>query len=150
MGLFSSSVGKGHDIIFGKSMLLAGTGVRIPTRRRVFLDRNQLGVRDVAETVIQEDMTIQGNLVAKDGAISVGGKVTGDIDARSVGVLAKGVVKGAIGADEVRIAGLLEGSVKCGALALDEESELKADVTAGSMTMSSGAKISGRVEARGG
>jgi len=104
----------------------------------------------VSETVIQEDVTIQGNLVAKEGTISVGGNVTGDIDAKSVEVLAQGVVKGAIRAEEVKIAGVLDGSVKCGTVTLDEQSELKADITAGTMTMSPGAKISGRVEARGG
>ena len=61
-----------------------------------------------------------------------------------------GIVTGGVSAEEVRIAGALQGSVKCGALALDEKSELKADVTAGTMTMSAGAKISGRVNARGG
>ncbi len=104
----------------------------------------------MSETVIQEDLTIQGNLSAKDGAISVGGNITGDIEARTVAVIARGVVKGAINAKEVNIAGLLEGNVKCSALTLGEKSELKADVTAGTMTMSSGAKISGRVETRGG
>ncbi len=104
----------------------------------------------MSASMIQEDLTIQGNLVAKGGAISVGGKVTGDLDAKSVEVLAQGSVKGEIKAEEVKIAGLVEGSVKCNSLSLDEKSELKADVTAGTMTMSSGAKISGRVEARGG
>lgn len=101
-------------------------------------------------SVIQEDLIIQGNLVAKGGAISVGGKVTGDVDAKSVEILAPGSVVGGISAEEVKIEGLLEGSVKCDALSLEEKSELKADVTAGTMTMSSGAKISGRVETRGG
>ena len=104
----------------------------------------------MAATVIQEDLVVQGNLVAKDGAVSISGRVTGDIDARSVEILSPGIVKGGVNAEEVKIAGLLEGSLKCGALALEEKSELKADVTAGTMKMSSGAKISGRVEARGG
>jgi cytoskeletal protein CcmA (bactofilin family) len=104
----------------------------------------------VAATVIQEDLTIQGDLVAKEGDISISGKVTGDISARNVEILAQGSVKGGISADAVKIAGRLEGSVNCKALALEEKSDVKADVTAGSMTMSSGATISGRVEARGG
>jgi cytoskeletal protein CcmA (bactofilin family) len=104
----------------------------------------------VSASVIQEDLTIQGNLVAKEGAISVGGKVLGDVVAKSVEVLSQGSVKGGIEAEEVTIAGLLEGSVKCNSLSLDEKSELKADVRAGVMKMSSGAKISGRVETRGG
>lgn len=89
-------------------------------------------------------------MVAKGGAISIGGKVTGNVDAKAVEVFAQGSVKGGINAEAVKIGGLLEGSVNCNALSLDEKSELKADVTAGTMTMSSGAKISGRVETRGG
>lgn len=104
----------------------------------------------MSASVIQEDLTIQGDLVAKGGAISVGGKVTGNVDAKTVEVFSQGSVKGGINAEEVKIAGFLEGSVKCSALYLDEKSELKADVTAGKMTMNSGAKISGRVETRGG
>jgi len=104
----------------------------------------------MSASVIQEDLTIQGDLVAKGGAISVGGKVTGNVDAKTVEVFSQGSVKGGINAEEVKIAGFLEGSVKCSALYLDEKSQLKADVTAGTMTMNSGAKISGRVETRGG
>lgn len=104
----------------------------------------------MAASEIQEDLIIQGDLVAKGGSISVSGKVTGDVDAKSVEVMSAGSVKGTISAEDVKIAGLLEGSVKCNALSLAEKSELKADVTAGTMTMSSGAKISGRVETRGG
>ena len=104
----------------------------------------------VSVSLIQEDLAIEGNLVAKGGSISVGGKVTGDLDAKSVEVLAQGSVKGGIRAEEVKVAGFVDGSVECNSLSLDEKSELNADVTAGTMTMSSGAKISGRVEARGG
>lgn len=103
----------------------------------------------VAETVIQEDLNIQGNLKAKEGTVSVAGKVTGDIDAQSVEIQTQGSVKGGIGADKVVISGRLDGSVKCRELVLEKESELKADVKAGTIAMSSGAKISGRVEARG-
>ncbi|WP_170411115.1 bactofilin family protein [Ruegeria atlantica] len=101
-------------------------------------------------TVIQKDLTIQGDLVANEGTISVAGNVTGNVDAKSVDVLASGTVKGGIQAEEVKIAGGVEGSVKSRALAIEEKGELKADVTTGTMTMSSGAKISGRVDVRGG
>ncbi len=97
-------------------------------------------------TIIQEDLAIEGNLEAKGGAISIGGKVTGDIDAKSIEILPGGKVVGGINAEEVKISGSLEGSVKCGALALGEKSELMADASADTMTMGAGAKISGRME----
>ena len=104
----------------------------------------------MAGTVIQPDLVIDGNLATKDGVVSISGKVTGDIDAKSIEILATGSVQGRVAAEDVKISGSLQGSVKCGRLALEEKSEVKADVTAGTMTMSSGATISGRVEARGG
>lgn len=104
----------------------------------------------MAGTIIQQDLVVDGNLSSKDGLISISGKVTGDIDAKSIEVLAQGVVEGGLSAEDVKIAGSLKGRVKCKALDLAENSEVQADVTAGTMTMSSGAKISGRVEARGG
>ena len=96
------------------------------------------------ETIIQEDLTVHGNLVAKDGSISIGGNVAGDIDAKGIEILSHGSVKGGIEAEEVNISGSLEGSVKCSQLTLGDRSQLKADVTAGTMTMSAGAKVDGR------
>ncbi len=97
-------------------------------------------------TIIQKDLTIEGNLAAKGGTISIGGNVTGDIDAKSVEILSGGKVAGGISAETVKISGALDGSVKCGVLDLDSNSELKADLSADTMTMGAGAKISGRVE----
>ncbi len=140
----------GHEIVVGRSLLLLASAFAIPEIGAY----SELGLgredRAVAATTIHEDLTIQGDLVAKEGDISIGGKVMGDVSARTVEILAPGVVKGGISAEEVKIAGRLEGSVKCNALSLEEKSVLKADVTARTMTMSSGATISGRVEARGG
>ncbi|MDJ0858792.1 MAG: polymer-forming cytoskeletal protein [Dinoroseobacter sp.] len=101
-------------------------------------------------TVIQEDLTVQGNMTAKDGSISISGKVTGDIDSKSIDILSAGNVKGRISAGDVKISGSLEGSVKCASLTLGEKSDVKADIAAETMTMSSGAKIKGQVETRGG
>ena len=64
-------------------------------------------------TIIQEDLTIQGNLSAKDGTISIGGTVTGDVEAKTIEVLSRGKVKGGISGDDVTISGTLEGSVTC-------------------------------------
>ena len=96
-------------------------------------------------TVIQEDLTIEGNLTAKDGTVSISGKVVGDIDANVVEILSSGHVKGGVAAVNVTISGALEGSVKCSELTLEEKSELKADVSAKTMSMSSGAKVHGKV-----
>ena len=103
----------------------------------------------MAETVIQEDLNIEGNLTTKDGVVSVAGKVAGDVDAKSVDVQAQGEVKGKSNSDRLVISGRLEGSAKCRELVLEQSSDIKADVKAGTMAMSSGAKISGRVDVQG-
>ena len=97
--------------------------------------------------VIQEDLLIEGNRTTKYGADSIGGKVVGDNDANEVEVLPSGSVNGRITAESVRIAGTLEGSVKCKVLTLGDSSVLKADTSAETMTVSSGAKVLGHVEA---
>ncbi|MEM7291238.1 MAG: polymer-forming cytoskeletal protein [Pseudomonadota bacterium] len=101
-------------------------------------------------TIIQEDLTIQGNLVTKDGEVSIGGHVQGDVQAKTVEILVSGNVKGAVDATEVVVSGVLNGSFNCKSLALEENANVEADVTAGTMTMSSGAKVSGHVKAKGG
>lgn len=99
----------------------------------------------MSETTIQKGLTIEGNLTAKGGTISISGKVVGDIDANVVEILSSGHVNGTVIAVNVRISGTLEGSAKCSELTLEEESELKAEVFAKTMSMNSGAKVHGKV-----
>jgi cytoskeletal protein CcmA (bactofilin family) len=103
----------------------------------------------MGETIIQADLTIEGDLLAKGGVISINGHVSGDVEARAVQILAPGTVEGSINAKEVTISGRLQGSVKCDVLSLSEESSVAADVTAGTMTMKSGADLTGRVSVKG-
>ncbi|WP_372922097.1 polymer-forming cytoskeletal protein [Roseovarius sp.] len=103
----------------------------------------------MGETIIQADVTIEGDLLAKGGTISINGHVSGDIEARAVQILAPGTVEGSINAEDVAISGQLQGSVKCDVLSLSEESIVSADVAAGTMTMKSGADLTGRVSVRG-
>jgi len=138
-----------HEVV-GRSLLLFASAFAFPERGTYSSLETNREDRAMAATVIHEDLTIQGDLVASAGDISIGGRVTGNITAKTVEILTQGSVKGGISAEEVKIAGRLEGSVKCDALALEKKSDVKADMTAGTMTMSSGATISGRVEAQGG
>ncbi|RYH07314.1 polymer-forming cytoskeletal protein [Tropicimonas sp. IMCC6043] len=96
-------------------------------------------------TVIQDDLTVEGNLTAKDGTVIISGNVVGDIDANVVEILSSGRVRGGVTAVNVTLSGALEGSVKCSELTLEEEADLKADVSAKTMSMSSGTKVHGKV-----
>lgn len=104
----------------------------------------------MSTTTIQEDLTVDGNIVAKEGTVAVSGRVNGDIDVKSIEILPTGVVKGAVSAADAKISGAIEGSVTCEALTLEAQSNVKADLSTGTLAVSSGAKVLGRVEVRGG
>lgn len=104
----------------------------------------------MTRSVIEEDLVIDGNVTSPDGDIEVKGRVTGDITARSVDVHANGSVQGAIAAATVRIGGRQSGRIKCDALSLDKSAEVKADITAQTLTSEKGARLVGKVQITGG
>lgn len=104
----------------------------------------------MANSVIEEDLVIDGNIEAKDGSIAVKGRVTGDIDAKSVEVQAGGRVSGSVTAQSVSILGSHSGSIKCDELSLQQSADVKSDVTARVMSSEKGAKLVGKIEITGG
>ncbi len=103
----------------------------------------------MTRSVIEEDLTIDGNVVSKDGDIDVKGKVTGDITSRSVDVHVSGKVQGAITADAVTIQGTHSGRIECSELALEKNAEVKADVKAQTLSSEKGARLVGKVQITG-
>ena len=101
------------------------------------------------ESVIEEDLTIEGNLTAANSAVSVKGRIRGDVKAKTIDVLASGSVLGAVAADDVTVAGKLEGSVDCTLLSLQETSKVQANLSAKTLSVNSGATIAGRVDVKG-
>lgn len=103
----------------------------------------------MANSVIEEDLVVDGNIQAKEGGVAVKGRVSGDIDAKSVEVLAGGQVQGAMAAETVSITGSHSGSIKCGELSLQGTADVKSDVTARMMSSEKGAKLVGKVQITG-
>ena len=103
----------------------------------------------MSRTVIEEDLTIDGNLTAEGGEVTVKGRVTGDVTARSVDVAAAGQVTGAITADSVTIQGRQSGRIKCAELSLQKDAEGKADVAAQRGSAEKGAGVVGKVQISG-
>lgn len=101
-------------------------------------------------SVIEKDLTVDGNVVSSDGTINVKGSVKGDIKAKSVDVAEGGTVDGAVEADRVNIQGRQSGSVKCSELALGATSEVRSKITAQTMSSEKGAKLVGEVQITGG
>ena len=103
----------------------------------------------VASSIIEEDLTIEGNISSDEGTIDVKGRVTGDVAAQSVIVQVGGSVEGALSAITVTIEGRHKGHLQCDNLKLASTSQVQADITAKTMTAESGAKVAGKVEITG-
>jgi len=103
----------------------------------------------MAGTIIETDLVVDGNMSSPQGAISIKGKVTGDINAKSLDVANMGTVNGAVDAETVAIQGTQSGSVKCSELSLGSTSHVSSKVTAKTMVSEKGAKIMGEVKITG-
>lgn len=102
------------------------------------------------DAVIEEDLTIDGDLIAKESNVAIKGKITGDVKALSVDLQPTGVVTGTVSADRVTISGQLKGSVSCTDLSLNETARVDADMTAKTLSSMKGSHVVGRIEITGG
>jgi len=103
----------------------------------------------MADSLISEDLKIEGDIDAGGGKVIVVGQVTGDIKAGAVEVQGKGMVTGAINADNVLVQGSQSGRITCSELTLSSTSDVKSDVKARSMVSEKGARLRGKVEITG-
>ncbi|MGC3937272.1 bactofilin family protein [Roseobacter sp. EG26] len=103
----------------------------------------------MASSVIEEDLTIEGNIKSDEGSVDVKGKVVGDVTAQSVIVQTGGAINGALSAKSVSIEGKHKGKLQCDDLKLASTSTVQADVTAKTMTSESGARVAGNVQITG-
>ena len=99
----------------------------------------------MTKSVIEEDLTLDGNLSSKEGGVEVKGKVLGNVTAVSVIIRDKGTIDGALTATSVSIEGRYSGTLKCEDLKVAATSDVKGDVSAKTMTTESGSKIAGKV-----
>ena len=100
-------------------------------------------------TIIESDLVVDGNISAPEGAVSVKGRVTGDLTARTLDVANGGQVNGAVDAQTVTIQGTQSGSIKCAELSLGATSQVNSKVIAKTMVSEKGAKIAGEVKITG-
>ena len=111
---------------------------------------SQLEDLKVASSIIEEDLTIEGNLNSSEGGIEVKGRVVGDVSAETITVQVGGSVDGALSAKKIVIEGKHKGSLKCDDLKIASTAQIQADVTAKTMATESGAKVVGKVNIAGG
>lgn len=101
------------------------------------------------EAIIAEDLTIDGDLLAKDTRLAVKGRINGDVVAKSIDIQPSGEVVGSLSAETVTISGTLKGSVKCSDLSLENTARVEAELTTNTLASNKGAKLIGKVEVKG-
>jgi cytoskeletal protein CcmA (bactofilin family) len=112
--------------------------------------RLRAGARRAGEaglSFVGPDMTVTGN-VETSGRLHIDGTIVGDV---RCGVLVqgeKGCVTGNIFAGEARLAGLVDGGVEAGALALEASARVTGDVLYESVAIARGAEVEGRFRRR--
>ncbi|MCE8001046.1 MAG: polymer-forming cytoskeletal protein [Rhodobiaceae bacterium] len=100
-------------------------------------------------SVIAEDLTIDGHIKSGEGSVEVKGKVIGDVAALSVVIRAGASVKGAVAAKTTIIEGKHKGRLKSDDLSLSPTASVQANVSARTITVKSGAAIDGAMHVSG-
>lgn len=103
----------------------------------------------VVKSIIEEDVTVEGNLTSSKGSVEVRGRVVGDVSAQSVTVHSGGRVDGALSAQQVAVEGRYSGKIQCDDLRLSASSQVTADVEARAMATESGAQLQGNIRITG-
>ena len=98
---------------------------------------------DAPRTVIQEDLTIIGDLQT-DGDIEVDGRVIGNLNGRSVTVGENGQVEGSILAETVTILGIAVGPVQANKVRLGNSAQVVGNIFHNELTVEPGAHHEGR------
>lgn len=103
----------------------------------------------MANSIIEKDLIIDGNVTSAEGGIEIKGKVTGDITADAVLVQSGGSTKGKLSAKSITIEGEHSGSLHCDDLKLGTASTVNATVTTKTMAAESGVQMTGKVKITG-
>lgn len=100
-------------------------------------------------SIIEEGLTIEGNVSSSDGSVDIKGRVVGDVSAKKITVQLSGSVNGVLSGERIVIEGKHKGSLNCDDLRLASTSQVQADVVAKEMEMEGGAKVNGKIDIKG-
>ena len=100
-------------------------------------------------SVIEEDLTLEGDLKSNEGIVEVKGKVVGNVAAASIVLHRSGNIDGAVTASSVSLEGSYQGTLKCDDLRVAASSKVSGDFSARTMTTESGAVLVGKVNITG-
>jgi cytoskeletal protein CcmA (bactofilin family) len=96
---------------------------------------------------IGPEVTVTGN-IETEGRIHIDGRVVGDVRCGILSQGERGAVIGNIAAGEARLAGLVDGAVEAGGLALEGSARVTGDVLYESVSITRGAEVEGRFKRR--
>jgi cytoskeletal protein CcmA (bactofilin family) len=92
---------------------------------------------------IGPEVTVDGDIAAT-GRLHVDGNVNGDIACAVFSQGETGAVQGNVAANEVRIAGRVDGAVEAETLVLEATARVNGDISYGSLSIATGAQVEGR------
>lgn len=93
-------------------------------------------------SIIVSDLNIQGDLVS-EGAIEIGGKVTGNVLCDHVTIRKGAEITGNIKAKQLVVHGLVNGEISSGHVSVTSSGQVKGSIEYGYMSIESGADIEG-------
>lgn len=109
-------------------------------------DRRQGGA---SLSYIGAEAVITGGLVSP-AEFHIDGRVEGDVHCHSLVQGHKGAILGNIAADEVRLAGLVDGTVWALTVMLDTSARITGDVSCETLSIATGAQVEGRFVCKAG
>ena len=96
---------------------------------------------------IGTEVTVSGDL-ASDAQFQIDGRIDGNVRCASLSQGPEGIIAGNIFAEEVRLAGTVEGMVAAGTIVIEATARILGDVAYDTISIEAGATIEGRLGRR--
>lgn len=100
--------------------------------------------RGATFSVFGADVVITGDVRATVD-LHIDGRIDGDVACATLVQGASSHIVGSVAADQARIAGTVEGSIRVKALTVEQSARIKGDVSYETISMAQGAQIDGRL-----
>ncbi len=100
--------------------------------------------RSTSFSVIGPDMVVTGDISTSEN-LQVSGRVDGDIRCAELHQAAGSAIAGAIVADEVRLAGLVDGTVAASLVTIEASARVSGEICYSTLSIESGARVDGRL-----
>ena len=100
--------------------------------------------RKTGSSVIGSDLSIKGD-VHSDGPLIINGKVTGDVNSRTLTVKEGGTIEGNVSANEVMVFGKIFGTIRARELRLRPSSHVEGDIYHEQLEIEMGTNFSGKL-----